>query len=402
MTDREQTQALIVDLGRGLHRYGASTARVEDAMTQLAARLGIDGQFFVQPTALFASFGRAGAETYLLRLQPAVTDLTKLARLDTLLSALVRGDIDPPRGTSRLQEILEAKSGRWRRVVMLVGHGFAAAAAARFVGGGWPEVGAALVIGPLVGLLAWRAECRDAMRRIQVPLSAIVASFVAVAMATTLGTLNPQIAMLAGLVLLLPGMMLTVATNELATGHLASGTARAAGATMVFITMAFGVALGGRLAAMIFGPPAMLEPEPASIWSLVLALLVAPLAMAALFRAPSREVPFVVAGCVLAFCGGQLGARWLGPELGVFVGGLLAGLAANGYARWRNKPSAIVYVPAMLMLVPGSIGFRSITALLAEQVTSGIDAAFTTLLMTVALGTGMLVAGVIIPPRRVL
>ncbi|MFN7966230.1 MAG: threonine/serine exporter family protein [Acidobacteriota bacterium] len=402
MTDREQTQALIVDLGRGLHRYGASTARVEDAMTQLAARLGIDGQFFVQPTALFASFGRAGAETYLLRLQPAVTDLTKLARLDTLLSALVHGDIDPQRGTSRLQEILEAKPGQWRRVVMLVGHGFAAAAAARFVGGGWPEVGAALAIGPLVGLLAWRAECRDAMRRIQVPLSAIVASFVAVAMASTLGTLNPQIAMLAGLVLLLPGMMLTVATNELATGHLASGTARAAGATMVFITMAFGVALGGRLAVMIFGPPAMLEPEPASIWSLVLALLIAPLAMAALFRAPSREIPFVVVGCVLAFCGGQLGARWLGAELGVFVGGLLAGLAANGYARWRNKPSAIVYVPAMLMLVPGSIGFRSITALLAEQVTSGIDAAFTTLLMTVALGTGMLVAGVVIPPRRVL
>lgn len=402
MTDREQIQTLIVDLGRGLHRYGASTARVEDAMTQLAVQLGIDGQFFVQPTALFASFGKGGAETYLLRLQPAVTDLTKLTRLDALLGELVRGVVEPSRGAQRLQEILNAQPGPWRRVVILAGHSLAAAAAARFVGGGWPEVGAALVIGPLVGLLAWQAERRDAMRRIQVPLSAIVASFVAVALAAKFGHVNPQIAMLAGLVLLLPGMMLTVATNELATGHLASGTARAAGATMVFITMAFGVALGGRLAGMVFGTPAMLEPEAASMWSLVLALFVAPLAMAALFRAPSREVPFIVFGCVLAFCGGQLGGRWLGPELGVFVGGLLAGLAANGYARWRNKPSAVVYVPAMLMLVPGSIGFRSITALLAEQVTSGVDAAFTTLLMTVALGTGMLVAGVVIPPRRVL
>jgi len=402
MQDPQQTEAFIVELGRALHRYGASTARIEAAMTQLAVRLGIDAQFFVQPTALFASFGRGGAETYLLRLEPPITDLTRLARLDALLMALLRRELTAPQGPAALAEILRERRGRRWTPVLFGGHTLAAAAAARFVGGGWREIAVAGAIGLVVGFLARLADKRPGFTRIQLPVSAICASFLAVAAAVAFGPLNPQVAMLAGLVVLLPGLALTVALSELATHHLASGTARAAGALVVFVAMAFGVALGARLAALVFGAAPIVDPIPAPGWTLALAVVLAPIAMAALFRVPRSEIPFVVTGCAMAFAGGLGGARVLGPELGVFVGGFLAGAAANGYARLRNRPSAIVYLPALLMLVPGSIGFRSVTALLADHVTSGIEAAFTTLLMAVALGTGMLVAGVFVPPRRVL
>ncbi len=396
------TRNLIVELGRALHQYGASTARVEAAMTQLANRLVVEAQFFVQPTALFASFGKSGAETYLQRLYPAVTDLSTLTQLDALLAALLRGHLDATSGAAELAAILRARPRRQRTVVLLGGHTLAAAAAARFVGGGGLEIAAASVIGLVVGGIAWLAERRPAFARVQLPFSSIVASFLAVAATALCGPLNPQIAMLAGLIVLLPGLTLTIALNELATNHLASGTARAAGALVVFVAMAFGVALGARLAHFTFGAVVIAEPHPLAPWTLALSLVVAPLAMAVLFRAPRSEVPLVILGGAAAFAGGAFGSRALGPELGVFVGGFTAGVCANGYARWRNKPSAIVYLPALLMLVPGSIGFRSVTALLADQVTSGIQTAFSTLLMAVALGTGMLVAGVAVPPRRVL
>lgn len=402
MQDSRQTEAFIVDLGRALHRYGASTARIEAAMTQLAVRVGIDAQFFVQPTALFASFGRGGAETYLLRLEPPITDLTRLARLDALLMALLRREMTAAEGARGLQTILQERRGRRWTPQLFGGHMLAAAAAARFVGGGWREIAVAAAIGLVVGILARLAEKRPGFTRIQLPVSAIFAAFLAVAAAVPWGPMNPQVAMLAGLVVLLPGLSLTVALSELATNHLASGTARAAGALVVFVAMAFGVALGARVAALTFGAAQLADPVPAPGWTLGLAVALAPVAMAALFRVPRHEVPFVILGCAIAFVGGWGGTRVLGPELGVFVGGFLAGVAANGYARIRNRPSAIVYVPALLMLVPGSIGFRSVTALLADQVASGIEAAFTTLLMAVALGTGMLIAGVFVPPRRVL
>jgi uncharacterized membrane protein YjjB (DUF3815 family) len=54
----------------------------------------------------------------------------------------------------------------------------------------------------------------------------------------------------------------------------------------------------------------------------------------------------------------------------------------------------------VLVLVPGSVGFRSIAALMDEHVVAGIDTAFTALLTAVALVVGLLVANVVLPARR--
>ena len=63
-------------------------------------------------------------------------------------------------------------------------------------------------------------------------------------------------ATLAGLIVLIPGFMLTIAIRELSTRHLASGTARLAGAGITFLGIIFGVALGNRLALVVAGPRA--------------------------------------------------------------------------------------------------------------------------------------------------
>ena len=52
------------------------------------------------------------------------------------------------------------------------------------------------------------------------------------------------------------------------------------------------------------------------------------------------------------------------------------------------------------MLVPGSVGFRGLAALLDEKVVSGIDTTFKMILTTVALVAGTLIAGIIAPSRR--
>ena len=54
------------------------------------------------------------------------------------------------------------------------------------------------------------------------------------------------------------------------------------------------------------------------------------------------------------------------------------------------------------MVVPGSIGFRAVTALLVNDVTGGIETAVLTLLNATALVTGMLVAALVVRPRRAL
>jgi uncharacterized membrane protein YjjB (DUF3815 family) len=56
--------------------------------------------------------------------------------------------------------------------------------------------------------------------------------------------------------------------------------------------------------------------------------------------------------------------------------------------------------PALLLLVPGSVGFRSLALLLDRQVVNGIEAAFRTVIMFAALVAGLQVAGIAVPAQR--
>ena len=57
-------------------------------------------------------------------------------------------------------------------------------------------------------------------------------------------------------------------------------------------------------------------------------------------------------------------------------------------------------LPGVLLLVPGSIGYQSLTSLLDQNVVVGVRAGFTMILIAVAIAAGLLAANVIVPPRR--
>jgi uncharacterized membrane protein YjjB (DUF3815 family) len=56
----------------------------------------------------------------------------------------------------------------------------------------------------------------------------------------------------------------------------------------------------------------------------------------------------------------------------------------------------------MLLLVPGSVGFRSLHALLQHDVLSGIETGFAMALVAVSLVTGLFLANLVFPSRRLL
>jgi uncharacterized membrane protein YjjB (DUF3815 family) len=159
---------------------------------------------------------------------------------------------------------------------------------------------------------------------------------------------------------------------------------------MVFLSLTFGVALGGRAASALFGPTLALPPAPPQAWVEVIALLVAPLAYIVLYRAPMAELPWVALVGFLGLQAGRLGGELISPELGMFVGALVVGLASQLYERLRRRPRQLTLVPAILLLVPGSIGYRSFASLLERDVVLGIETAFRMILIAVSLVAGLL------------
>src|SRR5690606_29756251 len=170
------------------------------------------------------------------------------------------------------------------------------------------------------------------------------------------------------------------------------GVARFSGALVVFLTITFGTALGSRLAELAVGAPLAVPPTPTPPWVDLLALLVAPIALAILFRAPLRAAPAIVAVGFLGYQGGRPGSEWISPEVGMFVGAMVAGLAARAWSNATGKPETVVLGPAILLLVPGSIGYHSFASLLERDVTSGVGTAFRMVLVAISLVAGLLLA----------
>ena len=256
-----------------------------------------------------------------------------------------------------------------------------------------------LLLGFVAGVLAWWMGRRSAATRIFEPTAAFVVAFASIAVAA-FWPQSDRIVTLASLIVLFPGLSLTVAMNELATRHLVSGTARLAGAMTVFLTITLGVALGRQLGALAFGAPEGEVGAALPAWSVWPAAVLACLAFVVLFQARWREVGWILAVSLSGFLGARLGADALGPQLGAFLGALVVGLASNVYARLAGHPALVPMLPGILLLVPGSIGFQSMTFFLAKDATSGMQAAFNTTLVAIALVGGLLCANVVLAPRR--
>jgi uncharacterized membrane protein YjjP (DUF1212 family) len=392
--------AFILRLGQALHEYGTPAHRLEEQLRQVSERFGVEARFFSTPTSIFASFGPPEAlQTSLIRVEPGEMDLERLTLLDALAQEVIHGKITPEQGAQRVEVILQSPV-RYGRAITLFCWSIAAGAAARLFGGGLREMGVAALSSLAIGVLDQLTHRNLRASRVLEPVAALLASALAVAGASLIGPLSVQVATLSGVIVLLPGLGLTVAINELATRHLISGTSRLTGAALVFLQLTFGVALGQRVAAWLPMPPPLLAAAPLPFWTGVGALVVAALAVSVLFRARPADIGWIVAAGALAFGGARFGTRGLGAELGAFVGALLLGMASNVLARARNRPAVVTIVPGMMLLVPGSLGFRSLESLLARDVVAGVGTAFSMLLVAVAIAAGLLFANALVPPRR--
>jgi len=387
-------------LGQALHSYGTPAHRLEEQMWLVSQRLGLEARFFSTPTSIFASFGPPEAlQTSLIRVEPGEMDLGRLARLDELVDAVIRGELSPAEGEDLVEAVL-AQPPRYGNALLLLCWALAAIGGARLFGGGLREMGTAAVISLLIGGLDLWTRRQPSTVWVLEPVAAILSSALAVVAAHLVGPLSVQVVTLAGLIVLLPGLSLTVALNELATRNLISGTSRLTGAALVFLELGFGVALGTRLTELL-PLPAKLGPLPAlPDWTEPLALVALLFAVSILFRARPRDWGWIAVAGTLAYAGSRLGSEVLGPQLGAFVGALTVGVVTNVLARVRNQPAVITLVPAIMLLVPGSIGFRSLESLLARDVLAGVDTAFSMLMVAVALVAGLLFANALVQPRQ--
>jgi uncharacterized membrane protein YjjP (DUF1212 family) len=394
----------VVELASRLHAYGTTAHRLEGAITAVAAKLGLECGAWSNPTGMILSFGESGRAPHdtvrVVRLSPGETDLYKLCEADRIAEAVMAGQLDLEAGHRALRAL--DRPGSWRgRAMAIFAFGLAAAAVAGLWRLPWLDIATAGVIGLLIGLLDFATQHRPRLKEASDALAAMFAGSIAVLVASVIGPLNLNTVIISSLIVLMPGMALTNAVNELTNQNLVSGTARFAGAMSTILKLAIGMMVALTAAQMLGLQPEVRALRPQPDWVEWAALLCGAYAFAVLFRADRRHYPLVMLSAASGYLISKfVGGAW-GSTAGVFVAALAMTAAGNAHARWFNLPGALVRLPGIIMLVPGSASLRGLLAVVQQQnMEAGQAAVVTALNILLALIAGLLFGNILIPTRR--
>ena len=402
-TQQEQREAaeFILRLGNALLQAGYPINQIGELLLALSHSLALpQPQVYVTPTVIEVTIGPLTHQhRALLVTSPGDINLGHLTQLDAIARNVAAGTLTPHDGLIQLERITDAPR---LGTLLLVGvsYAFTAAAFARTLGGGMRELLVAALVGGLTGALAIGAQFFTRLQRIFPPLAAFIVSLLVTLWAAKVTPVAGDLVTLAGLFVLLPGFTLTVALEELASRDLISGTVRLTSAFITLFGLILGVALGHQFGERVFGQVSPATPEALPSWTYLLAALVAGVAYTLWLQVERRDIIWVVLACLIAATAARVGVVLLGPQLGAFAAALVVGLASNLFALLSGRPAAVMQVPGLILLVPGSIGLQSFQALFTAQTVVGIQAGFQMFLTAIALVYGIFVANLLLPSRH--
>ncbi|HEY4555700.1 MAG TPA: threonine/serine exporter family protein [Lysobacter sp.] len=396
----------VVELAGRLHAYGTTAQRLEGALKAVAHKLRLECEPWSNPTGMILTFSdpqRPPGEsdtTRVIRLPLGENDLHRLSETDRIAEDVLAGRMNLAEALAAMRA-LDRPPGAHARALQVFGFGLAAAAIAALLRLPWLEIAVAGSNGVLIGLLSQWSDVRPRIKEGFDAIAATLAAVVVVLVASLVAPLNQNTVIIASLIVLLPGLSLTNAVNELTSQHLVSGTARFAGAVTTLMQLVVGTLIGLYALQLLGLEPRVHALRPQPDWLEWVALALAAFAFAVLFRAHPRDYPKVMAAAAGGYLISRMGGLAFGSPAGVFLAALAMTSVGNAYARWWNRPGAIIRVPGIIMLVPGSASLRGLLSLIQQQdVNAGQEALLAVLNILLALIAGLVFGNLLLPARR--
>ncbi|MCB0195067.1 MAG: threonine/serine exporter family protein [Anaerolineae bacterium] len=245
-----QELADIVDLslwaGQLLMQNGAESLRIEETIHRLGTALGCDWMdIFVSSNDIaVTTISGLDFRTKIRRVVGVGVNMTIVSGVSRLSRRVERGELNRIQVRAELERIALAEHHypRWLTILMV---GLACAAFSRLFGGDWAIFGVTFVAASLA--LIVRQELTK--RHFNAVLITVATAFVAGLLASSAiwVSASPQTALAASVLLLVPGVPLITAAEDIITGHLVVGLARGFFGTLITLAIALGLLLAVNL-----------------------------------------------------------------------------------------------------------------------------------------------------------
>ena len=398
----EDAWQFIVKAGLAAHRYGSTAGRLESFLVGLSKKFGYEGVFRSTPSDIVFAVRETPGSPQRVELIATPTpgvDLDKLARLGDLLQEVEAGTLSLADSFGRLDAI-DKVSPPWGRFASMLGYAFTGIGLAPLLGGGWADALFAMLFSILVYGLVLLSARLGPFASDWLPFStAFVVGVLATVVKFWVPELNFVLVILASVAILLPGYTISLGAGELVAGHIASGAANLMNGLICLFKQVAGGWLGVIAAGFVI-PLAAMGPanpvEPVWMWLLVPTIIVG---LCLAFQTSHRDLPWAALVCGIAYLGILAGSALLNSNLGNLVGTIIAVVVANLWARKTGRPSSIVLIPAIVLLVSGSIGFRGLASMAGGDLLLGAQQFLQMFVVAMTIFVGIVVGHTVIRPQ---
>lgn len=398
---RRKQANILLKISKAIAEAGTPAHRLENYMMILLDKFQLTGCFFAMPTAILASIGASpdNQRSYMVKIKVGDINLSTLQRINEVFNQLNNDEIEIDDALQQIRQISNHPYGYpiWLTVLSfgLVSGGFTA-----LLAGSWYDIAASCLLGLITGVISSKGTNHEHIAQLSFPLTAMIIGFLAMFISVHTQLIDPYLVSLGGLIFLVPGLGITIAVRELSTGHLVSGSGRIAGAVTTLFLLSFGLALGFLLAQSLYGEIAVNKQSAISEWAIYIIMIVSAFAFSVLFKSQIRYTFWILLSIALSFFGSHFTGLWIEQPFQSLVTVMLISVMGNLYSRISHNPGSLIHIPGVILLVPGSMGFNSLSAMYTQDTINGVQAAFQATLVAIAISIGLLVGNLIIPPKR--
>ncbi|MGH1467930.1 MAG: threonine/serine ThrE exporter family protein [Bdellovibrionales bacterium] len=397
--DLKEKLLFFVELSSFLQKYGTGSNDLEAELSKLALKLKIKGSFMTTPTAISMTLNDQDGSTLsqMTRVYPGGIDLFKLNEAKKIIDEIHAGQTNLKEAIEKLKS-LEGESLQYGVVLKTLGFPLTSAGLTYLSGGSVQDLFAAFATGLMVALLVFNLKSKK-IEAVKETVIALFATILVFSLKTQFPELNVQIIVMASLIVLIPGLSLTIAIGELASKHLVSGTARLMGAVVDFGKITAGIVAGYHMATNFNISQSQPALKLLEIRYELIAIVVCALSVAIIFNASRRDIKWVVANCLITMIMLKIGHMFFVNNMAMFMAALTAGLVSNIYARFYRTTPATLLLPAVIFLVPGSIGMKGLHLLLKHQYVLGVEEVVRATIVAVMIVAGIFFSEIIADPN---
>ncbi|UTH14331.1 threonine/serine exporter family protein [Macrococcus equipercicus] len=240
--DINKTIDVIMIAGKILLENGAETYRVEDTMTRIAAHYGLNNTHsFVVPTAIIFSLSDK-SETRLMRIDTRTTDLEKIANTNEISRAIAADTMTLDMAKAALHELDQAnlQYPLWLKVLSA---GIVSFFFLFMFGGTAVDALPAFLAGSISFLIAEYIQLHTRIKFFSEFAAAIIIALIAQLFVLQLGGGSINKIIIAGVMPLVPGVLITNAIRDLMASHLQAGIVKGVEAGLTAFAIGAGVAL---------------------------------------------------------------------------------------------------------------------------------------------------------------